>query len=63
MTNETIINKWKVGKTAIQVAKDYMQDYNKEVEKKKEPRITKEQALAHVEPIIFEYETKDWRKE
>lgn len=61
MTNEMIINKWKIGKTAIQVAKDYMQDYNKEAKKKKEPRITKEQALAHVEPIIFEYETKDWK--
>lgn len=34
MTNETIINKWKVGKTAIEVAKDYMQDYNKEAKKK-----------------------------
>lgn len=61
MTNETIINKWKVGKTAIQVAIDYMQDYNKEAKKKKEPRITREQALAYVEPIIFEYETKDWK--
>lgn len=61
MTNETIINKWKVGKTAIQVARDYMQDYNKEAKKKKELRITREQALAYVEPIIFEYETKDWK--
>ena len=61
MTKETIINKWKVGKTALQIAKDYMQDYNKEAKKKKEPRITKEQALAYVEPIIYEYQTKDWK--
>lgn len=61
MTNETIINKWKVGKTAIQVAKDYMQDCNKEAKKRREPKITRDQALAYVEPIIFEYETKDWK--
>lgn len=61
MTNETIIKKWKIGKTTLQVAKDYMQEYNKEAEKRKEPKITKDQALAYVEPIIFEYETKDWK--
>lgn len=61
MTNETIINKWKVGASKFSIAKDYMQDYNKEAKKKKEPKITKNQALAHVEPIIFEYQTKDWK--
>lgn len=61
MTNETIINKWKVGASKFSIAKDYMQDYNKEAKKRKEPKITKEQALTHVEPIIFEYETKDWK--
>lgn len=61
MTNETIIRKWRIGKTTLQVAKDYMDKYNKETKKKKEPKITKEQALAHVEPIIYEHETKDWK--
>ena len=61
MTNETIIRKWRIGKTTLQVAKDYMDEYNKEAEKKKELKITKEQALAHVEPIIYEHETKDWK--
>lgn len=61
MTNETIIRKWRIGKTTLQVAKDYMDEYSKEAEKKKEPKITKEQALAHVEPIIYEHETKDWK--
>lgn len=60
MTNETIIKKWRIGKTTMQVAKDYMDEYNKEA-KKREPKISKEQSLAHVEPIIFEYETKDWK--
>lgn len=61
MTNETIIRKWRIGRTTLQVAKDYMDEYNKEAEKKKEPKITREQALAHVEPIIYEHETKDWK--
>lgn len=61
MTNEAIIKKWRIGKTTLQVAKDYMQEYNKEAKRKKEPKISKDQALAHVEPIIFKYETKDWK--
>ena len=46
MTKELIIKKWRSGKTTVQVAKDYMDEYN---------------SLAYVEPIIFEFETKDWR--
>lgn len=61
MTNETIIRKWRIGKTTLQVAEDYMDEYNKEAKKKKEPKITKEQALAHIKPIIYEHETKDWK--
>ena len=38
-----------------------MQEYNKQAKIRKEPKITKDQALACVEPIIFEYETKDWK--
>lgn len=59
MTQEEIIKSWRTGVTTIQIAKEYMRLHNKKV--KKEERITKIQALAYVEPIIFEYETKDWR--
>ena len=38
-----------------------MQEYNKQAKKKRESKITKDQALAYVEPIIFDYETKDWK--
>lgn len=61
MTNETIIKKWRSGLNKLAVAKDYMQEYNREAKKRREPKITKDQALAYVEPIIFDYETKDWR--
>lgn len=60
MTDETIIEIWKVGRTTIQVAKKYMQEYNKKAKIKKEKKITKDEALAYVEPIIFEYETRNW---
>ena len=61
MTNEMIIKKWRAGQTKFSVAKDYMQEYNREAKRKRENKITKDQALAYVEPIIFEYETKDWK--
>lgn len=61
MTNETIIKKWRSGLNKFAVAKDYMQEYNREAKKRREPKITKDQALAYVEPIIFDYETKDWK--
>lgn len=61
MTNETIIKKWRMGQTKFSVAKDCMQEYNREAKKRKETKITKDQALAYVEPIIFDYETKDWK--
>lgn len=61
MTNETIVKKWRSGLSKFAVAKDYMQEYNREAKKRKETKITKDQALAYVEPIIFDYETKDWK--
>ena len=39
-----------------------MKSYNEKAKRRKEPKITKNEALAHVEPVIFEYETRDWRK-
>lgn len=61
MTNETIVKKWRSGLSKFAVAKDYMQEYNREAKKRKETKITKDQALDYVEPIIFDYETKDWK--
>lgn len=61
MTDEMVIRRWKVGLSKFTVAKEYMQEYNKEAVRKGEKKINKDQALAHVEPIIFEHETKDWR--
>ena len=61
MTKELIIKKWRSGKTTVQVAKDYMDEYNSQAKRRKEPKISKDQALAYIEPIIFEFETKDWR--
>lgn len=62
MTNEMIIKKWRNGQTKYSVAKDYMQEQNRIAKKRGEQKITEEQALAYVEPIIYEYETKDWRR-
>lgn len=61
MSREEIIKMWRSGKTVLQVAKDYMGKYNKEAKRKKEPKITDYDALAYVENIIFNFETKDWR--
>lgn len=62
MIDEMVIRRWKVGLSKFTVAKEYMQEYNKEAVRKGEKKINKDQALAHVEPIIFEHETKDWRR-
>lgn len=61
MTDEEIVKRWKVGKTKFQVAKDYMDEYNRIAKRRQEPKINKDQALKHVEPIIYAYETQDWK--
>lgn len=62
MTKQDIIqNNWKIGRTTLQVAKIYMKKHNKEAKQRKEPKISEDQELAYVEPIIFDYETKDWK--
>ena len=62
MTEEAILKIWKSGRSKFFVANEYMKNYNKQAERKKEPKIKKDEALAYVEPIIFKYETKDWSK-
>ena len=34
MTNETIIKKWRTGQTKFSIAKDYMQEHNREAKKR-----------------------------
>jgi len=62
VSDEDIIRSWKMGATVEQVAKEYMRRQNKEAERKREPKIKILQAMEVVEPIIFRYETKDWKK-
>lgn len=57
MSNEDIIKLWNLGMTKMAVVTQYMKDYNRRAKDKKNmKRITKEQALKHVEPILFDYE-------
>ena len=62
MSNKDIIRNWKSGLTTIQIAKSYMREHNEKAKRKNEPKIKIMEALARVEPVIFNYETKDWKK-
>lgn len=57
MTDNTIIDMWKKGATKITIAKEYRRLHNKSI-KKDGKKITEREALAYVEPIIFEYQKK-----
>lgn len=55
---ETILNLWKMGLNKMAVVNQFMKAHNKKAKNDKEvEKITKEQALRYVEPILFEYET------
>lgn len=59
MSDEDILKKWRMGLNKFQVADKYRQEHNKKAKNNKEmKRITKYEALAYVEPIIFDYEVK-----
>lgn len=59
MDNDTLIDMWNAGMTRVQVAKEYMKDNNRKAKKKKEmKRITIQEALQYIEPILFEYRVK-----
>lgn len=62
MTEEQIIKLWRSGLTVLQVANRYLKDYNKLAKKRKESCIKREDAQKYIEPIIYEFETKDWKK-
>lgn len=52
MTDERIIEKWRVGLTVKQISKLYMQN-----KKQKGIKITQLEAQTYAEPIIFNYQT------
>lgn len=59
MEDEYLIKIWNMGLTKIGVAKEYMRDNNKKAKTNKEiKRITIQQALEHVEPILYKYRMK-----
>lgn len=62
MNESDIIREWRSGLTVMQVANQYLKSYNEKAKRRREPKITKDEALAHVEPVIFKYKTRDWRK-
>lgn len=57
MEDKLIIDLWRKGLTVQQVAKEYMNSFNKKL-KNKEKKMNKIQAQRHVEPIIFKYQTE-----
>lgn len=57
MSDEEVIELWNMGLSKMAVVNHYMKDHNRKAKSKKDmKRITKEQALQHVEPILFNYE-------
>lgn len=64
MEDEYLIKIWNMGLTKIGVAKEYMRDNNKKAKTNKEiKRITIQQALEHVEPILYKYRMKQLKGE
>lgn len=64
MEDEYLIKIWNMGLTKMGVAKEYMRNNNKKVKTNKEiKRITKQQALEHVEPILYKYRMKQLKGE
>lgn len=57
MSNEDILRLWNMGLSKMQVVKEYMRQNNKRAKDKKDvDKVTMEQAMKHVEPILFKYE-------
>ncbi len=64
MQDEDLIKKQNGGLTRLGVAKEYMKDHNKKAKGNKEmKRITIQQALEYVEPILFEYRMRQLKGE
>lgn len=62
MTDEEVIKEWRSGFTVEQLVKAYVKKYNKQAKTRKEKCIKPDEARAYIEPIIFKFETKDWKK-
>lgn len=57
MTDEEIIELWSLGLSKMAVVNQYVRNHNRKARGKKDvKRITKEQAMRYVEPILFKYE-------
>lgn len=55
-SKEDIVREWRRGLKKETIAKQYMESENKRLKRTGEKEITEYDALAHVEPIIFEYQ-------
>lgn len=64
MSEEDLIKMWNKGLTRLSVAKEYMKENNRRAKEKKEvERITMQEALSYVEPILFKYRLKQLKQE
>lgn len=64
MSENEIIKSWNMGLNKFQIADEYRNLQNKEASRRGDiERISKQQALAHVEPIIFNYMVKQLKGE
>ena len=58
MDDSEIIKAWKFGYSKQYIAKDYMKQANKKLKNLiNSKKITEKEALAYVEPIIYQYQT------
>lgn len=57
MSDEDILKLWNMGLSKMQVVKECMKENNRRAKDKKDVgKITLEQVMKHVEPILFRYE-------
>lgn len=57
-SKEDIVREWRRGLKKETIAKQYMESENKRRKRTGEKKITKYDALTHVEPMIFEYQKR-----
>lgn len=59
MSDEDLIKLWNSGLTKLGVAKEYMKDHNRKSKNQIDiKRISLNEALTYVEPILFKYRMK-----
>lgn len=57
MSDEDVIRGWRTGRTVEGLTKSYMEVENKKRKRTGDKKITKIEALTHVESIIFKFQT------